>query len=60
MCVLSDYEPTTMLCMPVKVQIGSESRVIAVAVACNKKNEKKLESSVMQRSNNKAALQVHQ
>ena len=43
MCVLSDYEPTTMLCMPVKVQIGSESRVIAVAVACNKKNEKKLE-----------------
>lgn len=44
LCVLSDYEPTTMLCMPVKVQIGSESRVIAVAVACNKKNEKKLES----------------
>jgi len=39
--LVNNYEPTTMLCMPVKVQIGSESRVIAVAVACNKKNEKK-------------------
>ena len=40
-CVFTlDYEPSTMLCMPVKVQREEDAKVIAVAVACNKNNKK--------------------
>lgn len=40
-CVFTlDYEPSTMLCMPVKVQREEGTKVIAVAVACNKNNKK--------------------